>query len=65
MSLLNNYLLNAGKPQLGFPNVLLYNMATAQPNTFNHVTSGANKCTEQVSLRCPISMLQLSLSLSM
>jgi len=47
MTLLNNFLLNAGQAPLGFPNVLLYQMAATQPNTFNHITSGHNNCTEQ------------------
>jgi len=45
-TLVNNWLLNNGKAQLGFVNPLLYRMAAQQPNTFNHVTQGANRCTE-------------------
>jgi tripeptidyl-peptidase-1 len=47
MTLLNNYLLNAGKAPLGFPNPLLYTMAaSAGANAFNLIESGNNKCTE-------------------
>jgi tripeptidyl-peptidase-1 len=45
-TLVNNWLLNNGKPQLGFVNPLLYRMAADQPNTFNKITQGANRCTE-------------------
>jgi len=48
MTLLNNYLLNAGKAPLGFPNPLLYQMAAASgANAFNLIQSGDNKCTEE------------------
>jgi hypothetical protein len=36
-----------GKP-LGFLNPFLYQMYAAQPNAFNDITVGDNKCTEQV-----------------
>jgi len=45
VSLLNDYRLNQGKKPLGFINPLLYQMAAAQPNTFNDITVGSNQCT--------------------
>jgi len=45
VSLLNDYRLGMNLPPLGFLNPLLYQMAAAQPNTFNDVTEGDNKCT--------------------
>jgi subtilase family serine protease len=46
MGLLNGYVnQKTGKP-LGFMNPLLYQMAAAQPSTFNDITVGNNKCTE-------------------
>jgi len=45
-SLLNQaQIAKTGKP-LGFLNPFLYQMWTSQPNTFNDITSGDNKCTE-------------------
>jgi tripeptidyl-peptidase-1 len=46
VSLLNDYRLSNGKTPLGFLNPLLYQMAAAQPSTFNDVTEGDNRCTE-------------------
>lgn len=46
VGLLNGYLLENGKKQLGFLNPFLYKMAADQPSTFNDITSGSNKCTE-------------------
>jgi tripeptidyl-peptidase I len=46
MTLLNNWLLNNKKAPLGFVNPLLYKMAAAQANTFNKITWGSNRCTE-------------------
>jgi len=47
MTLLNNYLFNAGKAPLGFPNPLLYQMAAdTSADAFNLIQSGNNKCTE-------------------
>jgi tripeptidyl-peptidase-1 len=46
VSLLNqNQIAKTGKP-LGFLNPFLYQMWAAQPNTFNDITVGDNKCTE-------------------
>jgi subtilase family serine protease len=45
ISLINDQLLNAGKSELGFLNILLYQMAAEQSNTFNDVTVGTNRCT--------------------
>jgi len=48
MTLLNNYLFNAGMAPLGFPNPLLYKMAASSgTNAFNLIQSGNNKCTEE------------------
>jgi subtilase family serine protease len=44
ISLINDQLLNAGKPQLGFLNYLLYQMAEDQPSAFNDIVSGNNFC---------------------
>jgi tripeptidyl-peptidase-1 len=44
VSLINDQLLNAGQPVLGFLNPLLYKMAKEEPSTFNDVTKGDNKC---------------------
>jgi tripeptidyl-peptidase-1 len=45
-SLLNQYSFKkSGKP-LGFLNPLIYQMFTAQPNIFQDITVGDNKCTE-------------------
>ncbi|PRP76979.1 hypothetical protein PROFUN_14713 [Planoprotostelium fungivorum] len=43
-TLINDQLLNAGKPQLGFLNPLLYQMAAESPKAFNDITQGDTKC---------------------
>jgi len=45
VSLLNEWRLNNGKTPLGFLNPTLYTMAAAQPNTFNDIVGGDNRCT--------------------
>jgi len=46
MAIINGYVnQKTGKP-LGFLNPLLYKMALAKPATFNDITVGDNKCTE-------------------
>jgi len=45
VALLNDARLQAGKSVLGFINPMLYQMAVAQPNTFNDVIYGDNRCT--------------------
>jgi len=45
-TLLNNWLLNNNKPAIGPLNPLLYKIAQVQPNVFNKITTGDNKCTE-------------------
>lgn len=45
LSLVNDKLLNAGKPQIGFANPLLYTMAAEHPAAFNDVTEGTNACS--------------------
>jgi subtilase family serine protease len=45
LSLVNDKLLNAGKPQIGFANPLLYTMAAEHPAAFNDVTMGTNACS--------------------
>ncbi|KAM9958242.1 hypothetical protein ACTFIW_001103 [Dictyostelium discoideum] len=44
ISLINDKLIGAGKPTLGFLNPLLYQAAKEQPNVFNDITTGANNC---------------------
>eukprot|EP01118_Nematostelium_gracile_P006980 TRINITY_DN2260_c0_g2_i1.p1 TRINITY_DN2260_c0_g2~~TRINITY_DN2260_c0_g2_i1.p1 ORF type:complete len:703 (-),score=211.10 TRINITY_DN2260_c0_g2_i1:86-2194(-) len=44
VTLINDNLMNAGKSPLGFLNPLLYKMAGAQPDAFNNINSGDNKC---------------------
>jgi subtilase family serine protease len=48
ITLLNDALLNAGKPRLGFLNPLLYKMAAACPDCFWDVTDGSNACGADV-----------------
>jgi tripeptidyl-peptidase-1 len=47
VTLLNDHQLSKGKPTLGFLPPLLYKMANDQPNTFNAVLRGGNRCTEE------------------
>ncbi|EGG23826.1 hypothetical protein DFA_05962 [Cavenderia fasciculata] len=44
VTLINDQLLNANKPQLGFLNPLLYQAAASQSNFFNDITTGNNNC---------------------
>jgi len=45
-ALLNDYRFGAGKPALGFLNIMLYQMSTDAPTAFNDITVGSNECTE-------------------
>ena len=47
VSLLDDFVISNGGSPLGFLNPLLYKMASEQPNTFNDITSGDNKCNRQ------------------
>jgi len=44
ISLINDNLLNNGKPVLGFLNPLLYQASAANPNIFNDIQEGDNRC---------------------
>eukprot|EP01112_Ceratiomyxa_fruticulosa_P010284 TRINITY_DN270_c0_g1_i1.p1 TRINITY_DN270_c0_g1~~TRINITY_DN270_c0_g1_i1.p1 ORF type:complete len:720 (-),score=161.11 TRINITY_DN270_c0_g1_i1:78-2237(-) len=46
VSLLNNNLLNAGYGPIGPINQLLYQMAVEQPDAYNTISQGNNKCTK-------------------
>jgi len=46
IAVLNDVRIRSGKPQLGFVNTLLYQMAAEKPKTFNDITVGDNICTE-------------------
>jgi subtilase family serine protease len=46
VSLLNSFLLDHGKAQIGFANPLLYKMYDTDKGTFTDITSGNNYCTE-------------------
>jgi len=45
ISLLNEWRLNNNKTPLGFLNPTLYTMAVAQPNAFQDIIGGENRCT--------------------
>jgi len=49
ISLANNARLNAGKSSLGFVNPILYELFNTQPQLFNDITTGDNRCTAQTS----------------
>jgi len=44
LSLINDQLLAAGKPSLGFVNPALYQLHASSPDSFNDITSGNNRC---------------------
>jgi tripeptidyl-peptidase-1 len=44
LTLANNERLNNGKSSLGFVNPALYSLSVSQPNVFNDVTVGDNRC---------------------
>eukprot|EP01110_Echinostelium_bisporum_P007598 TRINITY_DN285_c0_g1_i2.p2 TRINITY_DN285_c0_g1~~TRINITY_DN285_c0_g1_i2.p2 ORF type:complete len:142 (-),score=42.96 TRINITY_DN285_c0_g1_i2:64-489(-) len=44
LSLINDALLNAGKPSLGYINQILYQMAQDAPDAYTDITSGSNRC---------------------
>ncbi len=44
ITLLNDHLLNAGKPVLGFLNPLLYQAAVDDSAIFNDIQEGDNRC---------------------
>lgn len=46
MSIVNSARVKAGKSKLGFANPTLYAIAANNPDAFNDVTEGDNKCTE-------------------
>lgn len=48
VALWNDWLLNNGKPTLGFLNPLLYQMYEADPTNYKDITVGNNKCTESL-----------------
>ena len=45
ITLINEALLEQGKPVLGFLNPMLYKMSSKEPKTFIDVTQGDNKCS--------------------
>ncbi len=47
VSLLNDARLKSGKPTMGFINPWLYHLYEQDPNYFNDVTMGDNRCTAQ------------------
>eukprot|EP00958_Prasinococcus_capsulatus_P030074 scaffold7891_cov390-Prasinococcus_capsulatus_cf.AAC.2 len=52
LALLNDALVSAGQPKLGFANPLLYKMAAECDECYTDITVGENKCTESGCFDC-------------